>query len=104
MKEIETAEEFAQELETEGLTVVKFWASWCGPCRAYAPIVEQVAEQVGPKANVISVSIEDLPELSSKYQIRSIPMTLFFKDGALVDKQVGAASADVLRAKIDANL
>lgn len=103
MKEITSVEEFDQEIQADGVTVVKFWASWCGPCKAFSPTVETVEEQVGPAVKFLNVSIEDLPELSSRFQVRTIPMLLFMKGGELVDQQIGTVPAHLIREKIEAH-
>lgn len=101
MKDINSVEEFDAEAQSEGLTVAKFWAAWCGPCRSFAPVVEEVAEQVGPLATFVNVNIEDVPDLASRYQIRSIPAMVFIKDGVLVETHVGSIPASEIRAKVD---
>ena len=72
----------------EGLVMVDFWAEWCGPCRAVAPVLEQVAEESG--VSLMKVNIDENPGLAARYGIRSIPTIIFVKDGAVVDRVVGA--------------
>src|SRR5216110_1962782 len=76
-------------LATQGLVMVDFWAEWCGPCRAVAPVLEQVAEESG--VSLMKVNIDENPGLAARYGIRSIPTILFVKDGEIVDRVVGAA-------------
>ena len=73
----------------EGLVMVDFWAAWCGPCRAVAPVLEQVAEE--SDVTLMKVNIDESPGLAARYGIRSIPTILFVKDGEEVDRVVGAA-------------
>ena len=80
-----------------GLPVmIDLWAEWCGPCRAIAPFVEQIAAEYEGKAIVGKVNIEQSPDIANKYGIRNIPTILFFKGGELVNKQVGLTSKAVL--------
>jgi thioredoxin 1 len=88
----------------EGVTMVDFWAPWCGPCRMIAPVVEKLAEEFEGKATIAKVNTDEEQEVAVKYGIRSIPSILFFKDGQLVDQMVGAASKDVFADKINALL
>ncbi len=88
----------------EGVTMVDFWAPWCGPCRMIAPVVEKLAEEFEGKATIAKVNTDEEQEVAIKYGIRSIPSILFFKDGQLVDQMVGAASKDVFADKINALL
>jgi len=77
----------------EGLPVmVDFWAAWCGPCLAIGPIVEELSNEYAGKAIVGKVDVDTNPEVSSKFGVRNIPTILFFKNGELADKQVGATS------------
>jgi len=84
--------------------LVDFWAEWCGPCRMIAPIVEEIAAEYEGKAVVGKVDVDNNPEISGRFGIRNIPTVLFFKNGEVADKQVGAAPKSVFAGKIDALL
>jgi len=88
----------------EGVTMVDFWAPWCGPCRMIAPVVEELAEDFDGKATIAKCNTDEQQEIAIKYGIRSIPAILFFKDGNLVDQMVGAASKDAFAQRINAQL
>jgi len=81
--------------------LVDFWAVWCGPCRMVGPIVEELATEYGDKAVIGKVDVDNNPETAAKYGIRNIPTILFFKNGEVVDKQVGAVPKQVLVGKIE---
>ena len=81
--------------------VVDFWATWCGPCRMIAPIVEELAKEYDGRIAVGKCDVEENDELAAEYGIRNIPTLLFFKDGKLVDKIVGAVSKPKLQGKFD---
>jgi thioredoxin 1 len=98
-----TAEDMKPEKLT-GLTLVDFWATWCGPCRMVAPIVEEIAAQYADKVVVAKVDVDEMGSLAQRYRIMNIPTLLFFKGGQLVDKTVGAMPKNVLVDKINANL
>lgn len=91
-------------LESKGIAVVDFWAEWCGPCRMIGPHIEEMAKEYDGRALVAKVNVDNNPEISLKYNVRSIPTVLFIKDGVVVDKQVGATSKKVLQDKLDAAL
>lgn len=84
--------------------VIDFWAEWCGPCRMVAPIIEELAEEYGDRVLIGKMDVDKNDEVCSQFGIRNIPTILFFKNGQLVDKQVGAAQKTALAAKIDALL
>lgn len=84
--------------------VVDFWATWCGPCRMIAPIVEELAKEYDGRIAVGKCDVEENDEIAAEYGIRNIPTILFFKDGKLVDKIVGAVSKPKLQEKFDALL
>lgn len=91
-------------LERGGVSVVDFWAEWCGPCRMVGPIIEELSSEYDGKVLVGKVNVDENPEVSMKFGIRSIPTILILKDGQVVDKQVGATSKQVLLDKIEAQL
>lgn len=95
-------ENFAEEVEgSDTLTMVDFWATWCGPCRLVAPIVEELADAYQEKGlKVGKLDVDSSPSTSARYGIRSIPSILFFKNGEVVDKVVGAVPRPHLEEKI----
>lgn len=100
-----TEENFASEvLESSKPTLVDFWAKWCGPCRAFAPVIEELARQFKGKATVGKVDIDEHPDLAARYAVRAIPSLLFFRDGEVVDRVTGRVPAPVLAQKLDALL
>ena len=84
--------------------VVDFWAEWCGPCRMVGPIVEELAKEFDGQVVVGKMDVDENVETPNEYGIRNIPTILFFKDGQVVDKQIGATQKAVLAAKIQALL
>lgn len=89
-------------LKSDKPVLVDFWAEWCGPCRMVAPVVKELAEEYGGKAVITKMDVDSNPATSVKFGIRNIPTILFFKNGEIIDKQVGAVPKTILASKLDA--
>jgi thioredoxin 1 len=92
------------EVTKEGVSLVDFWAPWCGPCRMIAPVIEELAAEFEGKANICKVNTDEEQDIAVKYGIRSIPTILFFKNGEVVEQMVGAASKQAFADKLNALL
>lgn len=92
----------SEVLASSKIVVIDFWATWCGPCRMLAPIVEELAGEISDKAVIAKCNVDDCEDISIQYGIRNIPTLLYFKDGQLVDRSVGLVSKKDIIAKIDA--
>ena len=99
-----TTDNFEGLKNSELPLVVDFWATWCGPCRMMAPIVEELAKEYDGKINVGKCDVEECDELAAEFGIRNIPTLLFFKNGQVVDKMVGAVSKAKLQEKFESIL
>jgi thioredoxin 1 len=100
-----TDNNFAETALAEGeVSVVDFWAEWCGPCRLVGPVIDDLSKEYDGKALIGKVNVDNNPETSLKYGVRSIPTILFIKNGEVVDKHVGTATKATLAQKIDALL
>jgi len=97
---------FAEEVEQgEGLHMIDFWATWCGPCRLVAPIVSELADEYREKGlRVGKIDVDANPKITAQFRVMSIPSILFFKDGEMVDQVVGAVPRTHLEEKILAHL
>ena len=104
MAKVATNTNFEELLQDGKLVIVDFWATWCGPCRMLSPLLDEVEEEMADKISVVKVNVDDADEIAMKYRIMNIPTLLFFKNGQLVDKTVGAMPKNVLVDKINANL
>lgn len=87
-------------LDSEKLSVIDFWAEWCGPCRVVGPVIEELSKDYAGKVNIGKVNVDFNPEISMMYGIRNIPTILFIKNGQVVDKQVGAVAKSILDGKV----
>lgn len=80
--------------------VVDFWAPWCGPCKAIAPILEELAEELGDSVKICKVNVDNNSEVATKFEIRAIPTILIFKNGQVAETVVGLTSKEDLKAKL----
>ncbi len=96
-----TKENFQEVIGSEQPVVIDFWAEWCGPCRMIAPIIDELAAEYEGRVVVAKCDVEECEEAVAKFGVRNIPTVVFVKGGEVVDKNVGAASKDALKAKIE---
>lgn len=104
MAKVATNNTFDELIQSDKLVIADFWATWCGPCRMLTPILDEVEEEMSDKIQVVKVNVDDADEVAAQFRIMSIPTLLFFKNGQVVDKTVGAMPKNVLIDKINSNL
>ncbi len=95
---------FDEIISSDKPVLIDFWAEWCGPCKMIGPIVEELAGDFEGKAVIAKMDVDMNPQIPAKFGIRSIPTLLVFKNGEVVDKQIGAVPKSVLNQKIQAQL
>lgn len=88
-------------LKSDSPVMVDFYAPWCGPCKMMAPTVDKLAEEYSGKVKIGKLNVDESTEISSKYEIQSIPTIIFYKNGEVVDKMIGFQSEESLKQKLD---
>ena len=96
--------EFNEKVAGSSVAMVDFWATWCGPCKMLAPVIEDIGKKYDGKAVVAKVDVDENQSLAAKYGVMSIPTVIFFKDGKEIDRKVGVQPAGVYTQTLDANL
>ena len=104
MAKVVTDANFAEILNTDEPVMVDFWATWCGPCKAISPIVDELSNEYEGKAVIAKCNVDECDDVPMQFGIRSIPTLLFFKNGELVDRHVGAATKAAIAEKLEALL
>lgn len=94
----------SEVLSNEGVTLIDFWAEWCGPCKMLTPIIDELHKDYEGKAKIGKLNVDQNPEVSQNFKVRSIPTIIILKNGEVVDKHVGLASKKDIALKIEAQL
>ena len=101
---IHLTEEAFDKATASGLSMVDFWASWCGPCKMLSPVIESLADQYEGKVLVGKVNVDEEPELARRFGVMNIPTVVFLKNGQEIDRKVGVMPPQVFTGVLDANL
>lgn len=104
MAKVLTINEFNENVKKEGVAIVDFFATWCGPCKMLAPIFEEVGNEMNGQAGFYKVDIDESLELANEYGIQSVPTMLVFKNGEVVDRVVGVVPKASLKSKVEQQL
>lgn len=103
MAKVITSDTFDADIAS-GVTLVDFYADWCGPCQAIAPVIDEISSEYEGKASVYKVNVDDSQDLSEKFGVMSIPTLLVFKDGELVEKTMGASAKGEITGLLDKHI
>ena len=95
---------FDDTIKSDKPVLVDFWAEWCGPCKMIGPAVEELAGEYDGRAVVAKLNVDENPQVTARFGVRSIPTLLVFKNGQIVDKQIGAVPKSVLAGKLNAQV
>ena len=99
-----TAETFEETVLAPGITIIDFWADWCGPCKQIAPALEELSDELAGKVTIAKLNTDDFPEVASKFGIRGIPTMILFKDGKQHATKVGAQPKSAIKGWIESEI
>ena len=95
---------FAEAVSAEGTVLVDFWAEWCGPCKAIAPILDEIADEKAGEVTIAKLNVDEAPNISRQYEVMSIPTMIIFKDGEPVGKMIGAKAKDAIVSELEQHI
>lgn len=104
IKILKTEEFDSEVLKSDKITIVDFFATWCMPCRALAPILENAKGELGDKVNVVKIDVDESEQIARKYGVMSIPTMVFIKDGKELDRMVGLTNKQAIIDRVNKNL